>query len=58
MNLVDAVITNIKDDPHFKYGHWWVVVEYLSWGQPGTTSLMFKYKQDTLNVKVGDQIQV
>ncbi|HGC1270752.1 TPA: hypothetical protein ACIX2B_004065 [Escherichia coli] len=36
-----------------EYGKWWIDVEYISWGVPGKTRLMFDSKEQALEVKEG-----
>ncbi|ECD9507896.1 hypothetical protein FN884_20280 [Salmonella enterica subsp. enterica] len=36
-----------------EYGKWWIDVEYISWGVPGKTRLMFESKEQALEVKEG-----
>ncbi|OEM87284.1 hypothetical protein BHF37_25755 [Escherichia coli] len=37
----------------YEYGKWWIDVEYISWGVPGKTRLMFESKEQALEVKEG-----
>lgn len=54
MNLLDAIVTEIIDyTPYFKYGKWWVDVEYDCYGRKSKTSLMFDTIEEVLEVKVG-----
>ncbi len=39
--------------PYEEYGKWWIDVEYISWGVPGKTRLMFDSKEQALEVKEG-----
>lgn len=39
--------------PYEEYGKWWIDVEYISWGVPGKTRLMFESKEQALEVKEG-----
>ncbi|EDL2178053.1 hypothetical protein CQF81_12090 [Salmonella enterica subsp. enterica serovar Typhimurium] len=60
MNLVDAFVKKVISGPYKEYGKWWIDVEYISWGVPGKTRLMFESKEQALEVKEGglvDQIQ-
>ncbi|EOC7827171.1 hypothetical protein ACI8GV_002135, partial [Shigella sonnei] len=41
MNLVDAFVKKVISGPYEEYGKWWIDVEYISWGVPGKTRLMF-----------------
>ncbi|CUA63718.1 hypothetical protein IGX65_004798 [Escherichia coli] len=50
MNLVDAFAKKVISGP---YGKWWIDVEYISWGVPGKTRLMFDSKEQALEVKEG-----
>lgn len=53
MNLLDCVVTKVLTKPYFKYEHWFIEVEFNSYGQLGNTLLMFKTKQEALNIKNG-----
>ncbi|HBN3435526.1 TPA: hypothetical protein L2G08_004643 [Escherichia coli O25b:H4-ST131] len=44
MNLVDAFVKKVISGPYEEYGKWWIDVEYISWGVPGKTRLMFDSK--------------
>lgn len=46
MNLVDAFVKKVISEPYEEYGKWWIDVEYISWGVPGKTRLMFESKVD------------
>ncbi len=56
MNLVDAFVKKVISGPYKEYGKWWIDVEYISWGVPGKTRLMFESKEQALEVKEGVQI--
>ncbi|WP_338260970.1 hypothetical protein [Escherichia coli] len=45
MNLVDAFVKKVISGPYKEYGKWWIDVEYISWGVPGKTRLMFESKE-------------
>ncbi|XIW46970.1 hypothetical protein AB2I11_26060 (plasmid) [Escherichia coli] len=45
MNLVDAFVKKVISGPYEEYGKWWIDVEYISWGVPGKTRLMFESKE-------------
>ncbi|ECW8744235.1 hypothetical protein F4284_07095 [Salmonella enterica] len=53
MNLVDAFVKKVISEPYEEYGKWWIDVEYISWGVPGKTRLMFESKEQALEVKEG-----
>lgn len=53
MNLVDAFVKKVISEPYEEYGKWWIDVEYISWGVPGKTRLMFDSKEQALEVKEG-----
>ena len=53
MNLVDAFVKKVISGPYEEYGKWWIDVEYISWGVPGKTRLMFESKEQALEVKEG-----
>ncbi|HFW5149368.1 TPA: hypothetical protein ACIBVY_000527 [Salmonella enterica subsp. enterica serovar Saintpaul] len=53
MNLVDAFVKKVISGPYEEYGKWWIDVEYISWGVPGKTRLMFDSKEQALEVKEG-----
>lgn len=53
MNLVDAFVKKVISGPYKEYGKWWIDVEYISWGVPGKTRLMFESKEQALEVKEG-----
>lgn len=48
MNLVDAFVKKVISGPYKEYGKWWIDVEYISWGVPGKTRLMFESKEQAL----------
>ncbi|HAF3174327.1 TPA: hypothetical protein G8B59_003885 [Salmonella enterica] len=52
-NLVDAFVKKVISGPYEEYGKWWIDVEYISWGVPGKTRLMFDSKEQALEVKEG-----
>ncbi|EFF0751739.1 hypothetical protein CCS86_004343 [Escherichia coli] len=52
-NLVDAFVKKVISEPYEEYGKWWIDVEYISWGVPGKTRLMFESKEQALEVKEG-----
>ncbi len=54
MNLVDAFVKKVISGPYEEYGKWWIDVEYISWGVPGKTRLMFESKEQALEVKGND----
>ncbi|MGR3885296.1 hypothetical protein [Escherichia coli] len=43
----------VISEPYEEYGKWWIDVEYISWGVPGKTRLMFESKEQALEVKEG-----
>ncbi|EBV6961865.1 hypothetical protein WP16_21350 [Salmonella enterica subsp. enterica serovar Hadar] len=51
--LVDAFVKKVISGPYEEYGKWWIDVEYISWGVPGKTRLMFESKEQALEVKEG-----
>lgn len=51
MNLVDAFVKKVISEPYEEYGKWWIDVEYISWGVPGKTRLMFESKEQALEGK-------
>ncbi|MDD2056557.1 hypothetical protein NPS58_03740 [Pseudomonas putida] len=53
MNLIDCYVTKILGEPYRKFGHWWVDVEYDSWGRTSTTRLMFRTEQAARTASVG-----
>ncbi len=54
MNLVDAKVTEVLGLPYYKYGYYFVDVEYVSMSETtDTTQLMFKDKKEALQVKKG-----
>jgi hypothetical protein len=53
MNLVDAYVVEILDQPHKLYGKWFLEVRYDSWGGLSDHSLMFNTKEEAENVVVG-----
>ncbi|HBM8825541.1 TPA: hypothetical protein L0V27_003893 [Escherichia coli] len=53
MNLVDAFVKKVISGPYEEYGKWWIDVEYISWGVPGKTRLMFESNEQALEVKEG-----
>ncbi|EBR8148427.1 hypothetical protein DN352_21485 [Salmonella enterica subsp. enterica serovar Saintpaul] len=50
---VDAFVKKVISGPYEEYGKWWIDVEYISWGVPGKTRLMFDSKEQALEVKEG-----
>ncbi|HFU8482717.1 TPA: hypothetical protein ACH7GJ_005584, partial [Escherichia coli] len=53
MNLVDAFVTKVISGPYEEYGKWWVDVEYISWGVPGKSRLMFGSREQAQEVQEG-----
>ncbi len=53
MNLVDCYVKELVGVPYEKYGKWWQVVIYSSWGADDKTELMFPTKEEALAVKPG-----
>jgi hypothetical protein len=53
MNLVDAYVTEILDQPYELYGIWLLEVKYDSWGHESEKRLMFNTKEEAENVTVG-----
>ena len=51
MNLVDAFVTKVISGPYEEYGKWWVDVEYISWGVPGKSRLMFDSREQAQEVQ-------
>lgn len=51
MNLVDAFVTKVISGPYEEYGKWWVDVEYISWGVPGKSRLMFGSREQAQEVQ-------
>lgn len=54
MNLMDAYVTEIKGEPFFEYGKWFVPVKADCEGLPLETDLMFDTEAEVRAVKVGD----
>lgn len=52
MNLVDAFVKKVISGPYEEYGKWWIDVEYISWGVPGKTRLMFDSKEQALGKRL------
>jgi len=52
MNLVECFVTKIIAGPHYKYGNWWLTVEYNTHGSNGTTQIMRK-TNDFSDVTIG-----
>lgn len=48
-----AFVKKVISGPYKEYGKWWIDVEYISWGVPGKTRLMFESKEQALEVKEG-----
>lgn len=46
-------LCQVISGPYEEYGKWWIDVEYISWGVPGKTRLMFESKEQALEVKEG-----
>ncbi|WP_330508346.1 hypothetical protein V1687_18370 [Pseudomonas putida] len=57
MNLIDCYVTKILGEPYRKFGHWWVDVEYDSWGSKSTTRLMFRTEEAAGAAQVGYKFQ-
>ena len=53
MNLVDAFVTKVISGPYEEDGKWWVEVEYISWGVPGKSRLMFDSREPAQEVHEG-----
>ena len=51
--VVDAFVKKVISEPYEEYGKWWIDVEYISWGVPGKTRLMFDSKEQALEGKEG-----
>ena len=59
MNLCDAQIVIIFDQPYERYGKWWLDVGYTSWSSKiDYTSLMFNTEEEAKAVKIRDMILV
>ncbi len=50
MNLIEAKVTKVMDKPQYKYGKWFVKVEFECEGVKGTTSLCFDSEVEALAV--------
>lgn len=53
MNLIDRKVTKILGKPYLEYEKWWLEVECIDEGGPGTTTLMFNSEEEALNISVG-----
>lgn len=53
MNLTDCYVTKVLSIPAFEYNHWWVDVEYETWGVTDRLKLMFKTFEEAQSVKIG-----
>ncbi|MCT3835910.1 hypothetical protein HZQ28_01165 [Elizabethkingia anophelis] len=53
MNLVDCKVLKILSEPYYQFNHWFVQVEYESYGKNDITSIMFDTKEKAEQVKVG-----
>lgn len=53
MNLIDCYVTKILGEPYRKFGHWWVDVEYRSFGRTNKTQLMFRTQEGAKAARVG-----
>jgi hypothetical protein len=53
MNLVDAYVTEILDQPYEMYGKWWLEVVADIYGREGESKLMFNTREEAENVIVG-----
>ena len=54
MNLYDAYVTKVIGEPVFKYGKWFLEVEYLSWSITSEkTELMSSSLEEAQEVEEG-----
>jgi hypothetical protein len=53
MNLVDAYVVEILDQPHEMYGKWWLEIEYTCEGRRGNSKLMFNTRDEAEDVTAG-----
>lgn len=49
----NAFVTKVISGPYEEYGKWWVDVEYISWGVPGKSRLMFDSREQAQEVQEG-----
>jgi hypothetical protein len=53
MNLCDAYVQSVTTPAYEKYGKWWVVVTFVSWGYENSTTIMFDTKEEAEKVGPG-----
>lgn len=58
MNKAPATIIKTLSNPYFSYNHWWVNIEYNSYGVLGKTSVMKKTEQEALDIGEGQEILI
>lgn len=55
MNLVDCYVTKVLGKPIFKYNHFFVPVEYDSYGRISTTEIMYETLEEAESIEIGYQ---
>lgn len=59
MNTINAYVTKIIDDkPKFKYGKFWLTVEFDSYGTIGQCDLMFSTREEAKKIKIGYEFDI
>lgn len=58
MNMLDAKVTKILSKPEFKYGKYFVKIEYECYGVYSETSAMFNTLEDAMGCNIGFITQV
>lgn len=53
MNLVDCKVEEVISEPYYQYNSWFVNVMTNSWGHISEGTIMFKTKEEALDVKPG-----
>jgi hypothetical protein len=57
MNLIDLSVTEIISNPYFRYNYWLIDVKAVCYGRESLHSLMFKTKEECLNITIGHKFQ-
>jgi len=55
MNLIDCYVTKVLGKPYYMHEHWWIDVEYDSYGITGETILMGDSKESLEGIEIGHE---
>lgn len=58
MNMLDAVVYNVRGSPYKAYDKWWVDVEYDSMGYYNWTSIMCNTYEEAAKIDIGYEFLV